>query len=466
VSNLSVFNFNSRSKSEIARFLDLSILIGTFFLTALIYDIQLNREYLIVLLVIISAFLYFAEGVSLYRSWRVSNFRAMIFSAWLVLLVSFFSLFLFAFVFNFSEQLSRVVVALWFTLAFVSFFCWRFILRSFKRNRRKLGLSSKKVAIIGATKAGFAIAENIKKYDELGYENIGFFEDRMSERVSKKYNINLQGSINRAVERARSGEIDILFIALPLKAEKRIADILALLGDTTVDVHFIHNFFLSNLIHARLDHVGDIDTLSLFESPYFGGHQLIKRAEDFVIGSIILLAITPLLLLISLGIKFTSKGPVLFKQDRYGLAGQNIKVWKFRSMKVMENNNIVTQATKNDTRITPFGRFLRRTSLDELPQFFNVLMGDMSIVGPRPHAVAHNEEYRKKVEFYMLRHKVKPGITGWAQINGWRGETDTLLKMEKRIEFDLQYLKHWSLWFDIKIIFLTILKGFSGKNAY
>jgi putative colanic acid biosynthesis UDP-glucose lipid carrier transferase len=209
-----------------------------------------------------------------------------------------------------------------------------------------------------------------------------------------------------------------------------------------------------------------MNTLSVFESPYHGIQNLIKRTEDIVVSSIILCLIAPVLLTVGMCVKFTSKGPVLFKQDRYGLSGQKIKVWKFRSMSVMENSDVVTQATKGDARITPVGAFIRRTSLDELPQFFNVLLGDMSVVGPRPHAVLHNEEYRSKVDYYMLRHKVKPGITGWAQINGWRGETDTLDKMEKRVEFDLQYIKHWSVWFDIKIIFLTIFKGFIDKNAY
>ena len=231
-------------------------------------------------------------------------------------------------------------------------------------------------------------------------------------------------------------------------------------------MHFIPDFLLSNLIHARIEHIGDVDTLSVFESPYLGAKEFFKRTEDLLVGSLILLIISPILLFIALGVKFTSKGPVIFKQDRYGLGGEKIRVWKFRSMTVMENSDVVTQAKKGDTRITKFGGFLRRTSLDELPQFFNVLTGQMSIVGPRPHAVSHNEEYRQKVEFYMLRHKVKPGITGWAQINGWRGETDTLEKMEKRVEYDLFYIKHWSLWFDIKIIFLTFFKGFVGKNAY
>ncbi|EGS2093411.1 exopolysaccharide biosynthesis polyprenyl glycosylphosphotransferase, partial [Escherichia coli] len=175
---------------------------------------------------------------------------------------------------------------------------------------------------------------------------------------------------------------------------------------------------------------------------------------------------SPILILIALSVKLTSKGPVIFRQIRYGMDGKPIKVYKFRSMNVMENDENVKQATKNDTRVTKVGAFLRKTSLDELPQFFNVITGQMSIVGPRPHAVAHNELYRDLIEGYMLRHKVKPGITGWAQINGWRGETDTLDKMKMRVEYDLAYIREWSIWLDIKIIFLTVFKGFVNKSAY
>jgi putative colanic acid biosynthesis UDP-glucose lipid carrier transferase len=171
--------------------------------------------------------------------------------------------------------------------------------------------------------------------------------------------------------------------------------------------------------------------------------------------------------MIAIGVKLTAPGPVLFKQLRHGWDGKPVKVYKFRTMVVhSEEGGQVTQACKGDSRITPFGAFLRRTSLDELPQFFNVLQGRMSIVGPRPHAIAHNEEYKDQIDEYMLRHKVKPGITGWAQVNGWRGETDTLEKMQKRVEYDLYYIDHWSLWFDLKIIFITLFKGFVGKNAY
>ncbi|WP_235045480.1 exopolysaccharide biosynthesis polyprenyl glycosylphosphotransferase [Methylophaga lonarensis] len=191
-----------------------------------------------------------------------------------------------------------------------------------------------------------------------------------------------------------------------------------------------------------------------------------KRVEDIVLSFMILLLIAIPMMFIALCIKTTSKGPVFFKQTRYGMDGEKIRVWKFRTMYVAEDGPKVVQATRDDPRITPFGRFLRRTSLDELPQFFNSLGGSMSIVGPRPHAVAHNEEYRSKIHGYMLRHKVKPGITGLAQINGYRGETDTLDKMEGRVKYDLQYIQNWSLMLDLKIIMLTILRGFSGKNVY
>lgn len=215
-----------------------------------------------------------------------------------------------------------------------------------------------------------------------------------------------------------------------------------------------------------MGHVGEVQTISIYDSPMRGGYSIMKRMEDVFLSLTILGIIAIPMLCIALGIKITSPGPVLFKQDRYGMDGKKIKVWKFRSMRVMDNGEVVKQATKGDPRITPFGAFLRRTSLDELPQFFNVLQGTMSVVGPRPHAVSHNEEYRKKVAYYMLRHKMKPGITGWAQVNGWRGETDTVEKMEMRIKYDLEYIRNWSIWMDFKIVIFTLFKGFVGKNVY
>lgn len=412
-------------------------------------------------------YLYCAEVFSCYRAWRAGKFKVMMMCVLGALFVSFAGLFCISFLFKFSESLSRVGVSLWFLLSILFLYIWRLVVYLYKRNRRKLGLHLRNVAIIGETETAAYLYEEIVKNDELGFKFLGFFDDRTPERLFDKLaSHSVVGSIQEAVDAARDGKVDSLYIALPMKAEKRIADILLQLGDTTVDVHIIPDFLLSNLIHARIEHVGEVDTLSVFESPCIGAHEFIKRTEDVVFSILILLLISPLLLVIAAAVKLTSKGPVIFKQDRYGLDGRKIKVWKFRSMSVTENNDVVTQATKNDVRITKLGRFLRRTSLDELPQFINVLEGTMSIVGPRPHAVAHNEEYRKKVQYYMFRHKAKPGITGWAQVNGWRGETDTLIKMAKRVEYDLHYIKNWSLLFDIKIILITIFKGFKNENAY
>jgi putative colanic acid biosynthesis UDP-glucose lipid carrier transferase len=206
--------------------------------------------------------------------------------------------------------------------------------------------------------------------------------------------------------------------------------------------------------------------VSVCDTPYNGISALIKRGMDIVLSIMGLLLLWPVLLAITMAVKLTSRGPALFKQRRYGLNGEEILVYKFRSMTVAENGDTVTQATKGDKRITKLGAFLRKTSLDELPQIINVLQGRMSIVGPRPHAVAHNEQYRKLISGYMIRHKVRPGITGWAQVNGLRGETETIDKMRKRVEYDLDYLRHWSAWMDIKIIFKTIKLVIHDSQAY
>lgn len=276
----------------------------------------------------------------------------------------------------------------------------------------------------------------------------------------------LQGSLTDLIADARAGKFDYVYIALPADAEARTLQLIHDLTDTTVTVYVIPDLFVFDLLHARWSNLGGVPVVSVFESPFYGVDGWLKRAEDIILGTLILLLAALPMLLITAAIKLTSAGPVLFKQRRYGLNGEVIEVLKFRSMQVCEDGHRIAQATRNDPRVTRIGQFLRRTSLDELPQFINVLRGSMSIVGPRPHAIAHNEQYRQLIHGYMLRHKVKPGITGWAQINGWRGETDTLEKMQKRVEFDLHYMRNWSLWLDIKIIFRTALTEFFGKNAY
>lgn len=455
---------SSNTYSFLYRLLDISTIIASFWLALTIYGIKSHDNYLIAMLITLVVYLYTAELFEIYRKWRVNQFKQMVWISWAALIASFLALILSLFLVKQTSDFSRVTLAMWFIQSFVLMFTWRYLHHKWKETRRKLGVNLQKMVIIGATERGQKLFNEVTKHHELGYEFVGFYDDRDESRTYE--DLTIIGNIEQAVDEARDGNVDVLFIALPSIAEKRLLDIISRLGDTTVDVHVIPDLVMSGLMHARIDHIGHVDTLSVFESPYLGAKNGIKRMEDIIVSLFILILILPILVTIAVGIKLTSKGPVLFKQRRYGLRGEEIQVWKFRSMTVMENSEQVLQATKNDVRITPFGRFLRRTSLDELPQFFNVLTGDMSVVGPRPHAVAHNEEYRGQVQYYMLRHQVKPGITGWAQISGWRGETDTLEKMEKRIEFDLQYIRHWSVLFDIKIIFLTIFKGFVNKNAY
>lgn len=260
--------------------------------------------------------------------------------------------------------------------------------------------------------------------------------------------------------------IELIYIALPMVQESRIIKLLDDLRDTTASVYFVPDIFVFDLIQARVAQVNGIPVLAVCETPFHGLRGVLKRMSDLVLGSLILLAAAPVMLLIALAVKVSSPGPVLFKQRRYGLGGEEIVVYKFRSMSVCEDGDHVPQARRSDPRVTRLGAFLRRTSLDELPQFINVLQGRMSIVGPRPHAVAHNEAYRRLIKGYMVRHKVKPGVTGWAQVNGLRGETDSLDKMRSRIEYDLDYLRQWSLWLDLKIIWKTLLVVIRDRNAY
>jgi putative colanic acid biosynthesis UDP-glucose lipid carrier transferase len=293
---------------------------------------------------------------------------------------------------------------------------------------------------------------------------IGFFDD------SKKVPQNgypVLGTLNLLPEYVREQKIDIVYLALPMKAEEQIQSLLTGLADTTASVYLVPDIFLYDLmLGGNLFYFENTPVISLRETPLQGFNSLLKRTEDIVLSLLLLLMASPLTLLTAIAIKLTSRGPIFFKQWRYGLDGQPIEIYKFRTMTVCEDGYEFKQAVQCDPRVTRVGAFLRRTSLDELPQFINVLQGRMSIVGPRPHPVALNESFRKRVPGYMLRHKVKPGVTGLAQVNGWRGETDTLEKMEKRIEYDLEYLRQWSLFLDLKIIALTVWNGAWKTNAY
>ena len=350
----------------------------------------------------------------------------------------------------------------WYLIVVIGFVICRFSIRIGSGLLRKIGCNTRNVAVVGSLPAGINLLRGFMDEPWLGFVVRGVYDDI---KLDDYNGVPYGGNINDLIKDAREGKLDRVYIALGMHDEIKIKNIVGQLTDTTCSVLLIPDIFTFNILQSRTEEINGVPVVPLFDTPLNGINMVVKRLEDIVVSSIILLLISPLLACIACAVKFTSPGPVIFRQVRYGMDGKSILVWKFRSMTVMENDNVI-QATKNDVRITKIGKFLRSTSLDELPQFFNVFLGQMSVVGPRPHAVAHNEQYRTLIQGYMLRHKVKPGITGLAQINGWRGETDTLDKMEKRIEYDLLYIRGWSIWLDLKIIFLTVLKGFINKSAY
>lgn len=325
---------------------------------------------------------------------------------------------------------------------------------------------TKRTIIVGVNEQGLALADRLAGNEYIAAELLGFFEDRQQERIpAEELKYPLLGGLDDIASYVKDHRVNIIYLSLHMASQPRIVQLLEELKDTTASIYYVPDIFLTDLIQGRVGQIDDIPIVAVCETPFTGFNGLLKRLADIVLSLAILTLILPVLLAIALGVKLGSPGPVIFKQRRYGLYGEEIIVYKFRSMTVCEDGAQVTQATKQDQRVTPFGAFLRKTSLDELPQFINVLQGRMSIVGPRPHAVAHNEMYRKLITGYMVRHKVKPGITGWAQVNGLRGETETLGKMKARIDYDIDYLRNWSLKLDLYIILKTILVVFKGQNG-
>ncbi len=320
--------------------------------------------------------------------------------------------------------------------------------------------------VVGVNEQGLELAERIAANPLSGMRVVGFVDDRGPERLPANLPLPVLGRLADLPQRVKAADIGVIFLSLPMATQPRILRLLDELRDTTASIYFVPDFFVTDLIQGRMDVVDGIPVVAVCESPFTGVNGMIKRASDIVLSLLILLLISPVLLVVAIGVKLGSPGPVIFKQRRYGLDGKEILIYKFRSMTVCEDGAEIRQAQRQDQRITPLGGFLRKTSLDELPQFVNVLQGRMSIVGPRPHAVAHNELYRKLIKGYMVRHKVKPGITGWAQVNGLRGETETLDKMRARIEHDLDYLRNWSLRLDLLIVLRTILVVAKDQHAY
>ncbi|MDX9742043.1 MAG: undecaprenyl-phosphate glucose phosphotransferase [Gammaproteobacteria bacterium] len=416
----------------------------------------------------ISSCYLIAQGTRLYRSWRIVALRRELGAVCLTWCFSGLAIFIVA-LFNPPFHDDAAVLMLWFVIALGLLSSWRVIAYIVMWEARRHGFNTRKVAIVGYNDLGRKLAETIEGVEWKGLHFAGFYEDRVpadGRTAGFADGDAIVGDLSRLHDDARGGRIDLIYITLPLRAEGRIREIIEKLADSVISVYVVPGNFTYDMLHPQLTTLGELPVIGVCETPYYGIRRLVKRAEDLVIGSVLLAMAAVPMMVIGVAIKLTSPGPVMFKQRRGGVNGEVITVWKFRTMTTCEDGAEVIQATRSDARVTPIGRILRRTSLDELPQLINVLQGDMSIVGPRPHALTHNDHYGPLIRRYMLRHKVKPGMTGWAQINGWRGETDMLTKMEKRVEFDLQYINNWSLLFDLKIVALTPLILMRNKDVY
>jgi Undecaprenyl-phosphate glucose phosphotransferase len=393
----------------------------------------------------------------LYRAWRGYSLGEEMRTLSLAWLTTFGALTFFAFATKTGPEFSRAWFLIWLSLGWCLLLASRVVLRLVQRRMRRRGFNLRRIAIVGGPEMTEHVTRQLADNPWAGLVVAASFP--LDETDDPGF--------ARLLARVRGGDIDQVWIAVPLKEESTIHQVQHVLRHTTVDLRYVPDISSFALLNQSVSNVAGLPVINLSASGMDGLDKLVKAVEDRVLALAIIVLTSPLMLLIAVGVKFSSPGPVLFRQQRSGLGGETITVLKFRSMVVhSEESGHVTQARQGDPRITPLGAFLRQTSLDELPQFFNVLSGDMSIVGPRPHALEHNEQYKALVDRYMARHKIKPGITGWAQVNGYRGETDTLEKMQKRVEYDLHYMENWSLWLDIKIIALTIVRGFVNHNAY
>ena len=363
-------------------------------------------------------------------------------------------------------EFSRTVVLNWLWFAPAAQLAAHWALRRAAPHLVRLQGPPLRAVVVGMNEQGCSLADRLATAGDAGIELVGFFDDRTRDRHHDHGRHRLLGRIDEIAAFAKAHRLHLIYLSLPMASQPRIKELLDALKDTTASVYFVPDMFVTDLIQSRTDSVCGLPVISVCETPFRGPAGLLKRASDLVLATLILILISPVMLAIAIAVKLESPGPVIFRQRRYGLEGQEIVVYKFRSMTVVEDGSQIRQASRNDSRITRLGALLRKTSMDELPQFINVLQGRMSVVGPRPHAVAHNEQYRRLIKSYMVRHKVKPGITGWAQVNGFRGETDSLEKMEGRIRCDLDYLRSWSLRLDLYIIAKTIKLVFKDAAAY
>ena len=412
---------------------------------------------LFVFFLVFTAFPFFG----LYFSWRSQSlFRQArsIVLAWLAVIVIVIVL---LFSLNISSGYSRVWLGYWAVLGLILLLLFRVSIYLFLQHQRKRGKNLRRVIVAGAGELGCRAIQQVNNSPWMGYRVIGVFDDSYDHKNLKTDECQTIGSIDNISEYLSENTVDEIWLALPLRAELRMKKLLNDISHYAINIKLIPDVFGFSLLHHSMTEIAGLPAVNLSVTPMDGGNRLIKEIEDKVLAFIILLLISPLMLLLAIGVKLSSPGPIFFRQERVSWNGAKFNMLKFRSMPVNDDKKSVW-GNADKKEVTRFGAFLRRTSLDELPQFINVLKGEMSIVGPRPERSEYVDKFKYEIPGYMQKHMVKAGITGWAQINGWRGDTC----LETRIEYDLYYIHNWSLWFDIKIVFLTLFKGFINKNAY
>jgi putative colanic acid biosynthesis UDP-glucose lipid carrier transferase len=439
------------------------VAVVVFFLVCVVNEVQIaddeNLAFAIIIFLIVSKSLSDID-VELSRKRVATYIGALILLRWFMIVGVLLAI---GYITGFSKLFNVYVLLQWATLTPLALIVVHLGSRALYYQLFVHKKTFDKAVIVGVNEVSVALAKNLAEQAHYEIDCVGFFDDRAPRM---RETIDLLGDIKATCKFVKEQKIKVVFISLPMNLQDRVDALLEGLRDTTVSIYYLPDVRMANMIQSRSFDIEGVPVIALCESPFTGQKAIIKRASDIVLSLLILVLISPILLICAIGVRLSSAGPILFRQKRYGLDGEEISVYKFRSMTVCENGAKVVQATRGDARITRFGAFLRAKSLDELPQFINVLQGRMSIVGPRPHAVAHNELYRKQVEGYMIRHKVRPGITGWAQVNGARGETDTIEKMEKRVAYDLDYLRNWSLAMDLLIILKTVGVVVKDENAY
>ncbi|HTH61127.1 MAG TPA: undecaprenyl-phosphate glucose phosphotransferase [Paraburkholderia sp.] len=459
--------------SVLARIIDIAAVVSGALAAAFLLRgrfVQLNDAEMVLLAFNCLLVIWMFPALGIYRSWRgkrLLDLFARVVFAWLVVeavgVLVVFSV-------HRADSLSRLWLGWWAVASVVLLIVSKTLVYTVLKGLRREGYNQRAVAVAGDEQYGRFLIEQMRSHPEAGFRPVLLFDEDAPPRglpLAELDDVPVERDLHALIARVRSGGIRELWLAMPISKERTIHRIVMDLRDEFVNIRFIPDMRSLSLISQPVVDLIGVPAINLAASPITDLRVLPKLVFDRLFAAAVLLALSPLLIAIALAVKLSSPGPVFFKQRRKGLDGNEFEIYKFRSMKVhAETAGQITQARRNDPRITRVGAFLRRTSLDELPQFINVLKGEMSVVGPRPHAIQHDEIYKDLVRGYMQRYRIKPGITGWAQVNGFRGETDRVEKMRDRVRFDLHYMQNWSFALDLKIVAMTMWKGFAGQNAY